>query len=111
MNQDAKYLRLTLHDNDFEFELSFVAKLLYDIFEFYDYPTEDDLSRLQRSIRTLIYQVYDISHLILEQNGTDWSFELPYPTLEFVNYLDIPNWDNYESVYIPMFDDAEIIVR
>ena len=30
--------------------------------------------------------------------------------LEFVNYLDIPDWDNYESIYIPMFE-GEILVR
>lgn len=33
------------------------------------------------------------------------------PTLEFVDYLDIPQWDNDESVYIPMFENAEIIRR
>jgi hypothetical protein len=35
------------------------------------------------------------------------------PTLEFVDYLDIPGWDDNQSVYIPMFkaDDAVIIIR
>ena len=33
------------------------------------------------------------------------------PTVEFVDYLDIPDWDNDESVYIPMFENAEIIRR
>lgn len=31
--------------------------------------------------------------------------------LEIVDYLDIPDWDNYESVYVPMFSDAEILIR
>lgn len=33
------------------------------------------------------------------------------PILEFVDYLDIPDWDDNESVYIPMFENAEIIRR
>lgn len=33
------------------------------------------------------------------------------PTLKFVDYLDIPDWDNGESIYIPMFENAEIITR
>lgn len=30
--------------------------------------------------------------------------------LEFVNFLDIPEWDNNESIYIPMFY-GDILVR
>ena len=33
------------------------------------------------------------------------------PTLEFIDYLNIPDWDNGGSIYIPMFEDAEIIIR
>ena len=35
------------------------------------------------------------------------------PTLEFVDYLDIPGWDDNQSVYIPMFktEDDVIIIR
>lgn len=33
------------------------------------------------------------------------------PVLEFVNYEDIPDWDDNSSVYIPMYDNAEILIR
>ena len=35
------------------------------------------------------------------------------PTLEFVDYIDIPNWDDNQSVYIPMFEveNDAIIIR
>ena len=33
------------------------------------------------------------------------------PTLKFVDYLDIPDWNNDEDVYIPMFENAENIRR
>jgi hypothetical protein len=34
---------------------------------------------------------------------------LPY--FEFINIVDIPDDDNNESIYIPMFSDGEILVR
>ena len=34
------------------------------------------------------------------------------PTPQIVDYLDIPDWDNNESIYVPLFDESnEIIYR
>ena len=31
--------------------------------------------------------------------------------LEIVDFTDIPKWDNYESMYIPLFKDGECIIK
>ena len=33
------------------------------------------------------------------------------PDLEIVDYLDIPDWDNSESAFIPLFNDGAVIYR
>ena len=31
--------------------------------------------------------------------------------LKIVDFTDIPNWDNYETMYIPLFENAENIIK
>ena len=112
MNINAKYLRVTIHDNDFTFPLEMISDLLYKTFQMEGrYPTEENFSVLKECIKHLWLGEYMASSLMRwgERNNIDINyFE---PRLEFVNYLDIPDWDNAESVYIPMFDDAEVLMR
>ena len=112
----AKYLRITMHDNDFWFSLTLVADMLYKIFNFEGrFPEEDELPLLKKYIQSLWFSLDNISDVMCwNKNSVSFKetaekhFE---PTLEFVDYLDIPEWDNDESVYIPMFEIGEIIRR
>ena len=116
MKQNATYLRVTIHDNDFTIPLEFVGELLNQLFYFYrKYPTEKDFPALKKMIKHIWYGVSNIEDMIgapeynfpnYQENKLEW-FE---PTLEFVDYLDIPDWDNNESIYIPMFD-GDVITR
>ena len=112
MNTNAKYLRVTIHDNDFHTSLEMISELLYETFQMEDrYPTEEDFPVLKECIKHLWFGEHMTSKLMRwgKRDTTDINyFE---PCLEFVDYLDIPDWDNAESVYIPMFDDAEILAR
>ena len=112
----AKYLRVTMHDNDFWRSLVLLADILYGIFnEEGRFPEEDELPILKKYIQSLWFSLHNL-HSIMCWNknlvGFTETMEKHFvPTLEFVDYLDIPDWDNDESVYIPMFENAEIIRR
>ena len=112
MNTNAKYLRVTIHDNDFCTSLAMISELLYETFQFEDrYPTEEDFPALKECIKHLFFGEHMVSKLM--RWGKCDTIDINYfePCLEFVDYLDIPDWDNDESIYIPMFDDAEILAR
>ena len=110
MDANAKYLRVTIHDNDFRISLQFVCDILYEIFWMTNYPTEEDFPKLKECIKHLWFGTNATVGLL--ESGcykTDIKYFSPY--LEFVDLLDIPDWDNGESAYIPMFDDAEVIYK
>lgn len=112
----AKYLRVTMHDNDFWYSLTLLADILYRIFiEEGRFPEEDELPLLKKYIQPLWFSIDNISSIMRWNKNSVGFSENPErifePTLEFVDYLDIPDWDNGESIYIPMFENAEIIRR
>lgn len=112
----AKYLHITMYDNDFINSLSLLADMLYTIFKNEErFPEEDELPLLEKYIRSLWFSLHNINH-IMSRNKTVVGFSETMekyfaPTLEFVDYLDIPNWDDNQSAYIPMFENGEIIIR
>lgn len=112
----AKYLRITMHDNDFSGSLELLADMLYEIFIGEGrFPEEDEFPLLEKYIQPLWFSLHNISH-IMRWNERSVGFKESAegyfkPTLEFVDYLNIPDWDNGESVYIPMFEGTEIIIR
>lgn len=100
---NAKYLQVTIHDNDFWCSLSHVGYLLQQIFEYEGkYPTEDDFPALKECIKHIWYGTYNIAN-ILRKREMYLEPETFNPQLKFVNYEDIPDSDNSESIFIPMF--------
>jgi hypothetical protein len=109
MNTNAKYLRVTIHDNDFTSSLKMISNLLYETFQYEGrYPTEEDFPVLKECIKHLWFGEHLASSLMRwgERDTVDINYFEPH--LEFVDFSDIPVWDNDESVYIPMFDNAEV---
>lgn len=112
----AKYLRITMHDNDFSYSLSLLADTLYKIFiEEGRFPEEDELPLLKKYAQPLWFSLDNLNAVMCwNKNSVEFKETIEEyfePTLEFVDYVDIPDWDNDESVYIPMFEGAEIIRR
>lgn len=112
----TKYLRVTIHDNDFWYSLSLLADMLYEIFIGEGrFPEEDELPLLKKYIQPLWFSLHNLDSIMSWNKnavGFKETIEKHFePTLEFVDYVDIPDWDNDESVYIPMFKNAEIIRR
>lgn len=90
--------------------------MLYDIFIFEGrFPEEDELPLLKKYIQPLWFSLHNLSSVMCwNKNSVGFKETIEKyfePILEFVDYVDIPDWDNDESVYIPMFKDAEIIRR
>lgn len=114
----AKYFHIGFHDNDFRSEFEYVAENLYVMFQMEDcYPTEDDFYALKYIISRMAYSFYLSTNLLrwrefeVTAEGEKHYLEYFTPSLDFVEFEDIPDWDNSESAYIPMFDDSVIIMR
>lgn len=66
-------------------------------------------------LKDMIHHIWYGTHNIMtslrcsKRCGTDIEYFNCH--LEFVDYLDIPDWDNWESIYIPMNFNGEIITR
>ena len=115
MKQDKKYLKITIFDNDFMDELEDAANVLHAAFYGYDkYPTEKDFPYLEKCIRNLMSNSYCI-HCFARGDedlpNTETNDKYFTPKLSIVKEFDIPEWENYECIYIPLFEDGDILKR
>lgn len=112
MEEKNLYLYISIRDNDFKFELEDVCRLLYEFFQFTDdYPeNEQDLKELKPIVQNLLYQRDQLKRY-KDKNYPNVPVSYFKPQMKFINSLDIPDWDNGESAYIPMFDDGEVTIR
>ena len=115
-NKSNLYLKLSIHDNDYWYIIERVSESLSEIFYFLDITPdilEDKLPQLKTYIQDMLYTTYAMCFLL---KGRDKGEELTLrdyfePDLEIVDYLDIPDWDNSESAFIPLFNDGAVIYR
>lgn len=108
---NAKYLRVTIHDNDFTNSLLLVGGLLKQVFKYEGkYPIEQDFDILKETIKHIWYGTRGIMNQLCFGKCILYGIDYFEPHLEFVDFEDIPDWDNSESIYIPMFD-GEILLR
>ena len=99
-----------MHDNDFWLSLDFIGEIIQKIFIFEGkYPTEEDLPVLELMVKHMWYGAQNIDTKISwGEYYKESQLDVFDPHLEFVNFEDIPDWDNGESIYIPMFDGQTI---
>ncbi len=102
----TKYLRITVHDNDFTTDLIDVAEILYKIFQNKGrYPKEDELDLLKEYVEHLWYAIHNIRSIMSRNEScvgfTHSDIGLFEHKLEFVYCQDIPDDDDYKSIYIP----------
>lgn len=106
---EANYLRLTIHDNDFWCTVRFVAELLNNMMAYCDMKiTKEDLPEIKEYINSLLYATCSFEHYALNREIP--SYDYFDPDLKIVNYLDIPEWENFECAYIPLFH-GEVLYR
>ncbi len=113
--ESAKYLRITMYDNDFTYSLLQLADILYEIFCTTRFPEDNDLPILKDYVQHLWFSLHNIDRRMeykICNNFKETHLKIFTPHLEFVDYLDIPDeWNNDVDVYIPMFENAEILRR
>ena len=105
------YLKLSIHDNDFRSDIEFVADTLYNIFYFFDTASDEivnNLPHLKVCVKEILYETHKIFNLL--GHGSPVSKDYFDPDLKVIDYLDIPEWDNGESAFIPLFE-GDIIYR
>lgn len=113
--KDAKYLKVTIHDNDFTSYYHVLGETLYNIFKGYGkYPDKEDLPKIKTYINYLWWTIDNLDGIYRWKNtSVDWK-ENPIKIfdvdLDIVEYTNIPDWDNAESIYIPLFDESNEIL-
>ena len=116
-NNNAKYLRMTIYDNDYWLSLMLVGELLYRIFQSEQkYPTEKHLPYLKEYIKNLLEstnRAYSLNRYGVEyiENCSSARPDYFLPTLSFADYSDIQINENSEVVYVPLFENGEILLR
>ena len=113
--KNAKYLKITIHDNDFTSYYHILGKTLYDIFKYNGkYPDKEDLPKIKNYIDNLWWTIDSLNGFYSwKDTSIKWS-ENPIKyfnvDLDIVEYTNIPDWDNAESIYIPLFDESNEIL-
>ena len=113
----SKYLLITIHDNDFTSYFMELGEILYHIFiSEGTFPTEEDIPELKELIKHLWYSVHNIDMLMrwkntsVEYKRMDKIYYF-YPDVKIIDHLDIPEWENGEKIYIPLFKYGEILLK
>ena len=114
-NKSNLYLKLSIHDNDYWYIIERVSESLSEFFYFLDITPnilKNKLLQLKIYIQDMLYTTYTMCFLLKGRDKDEELTSRDYfePDLEIVDYLDIPNWDNGENAFIPLFD-ADVIYR
>lgn len=112
-----KYLRITLHDNDFTSYYQILGETLLKVFQSEKtYPTEEDLSEMETFVSHLWYSIHNIKSLMRWKDTPipykESSMDCFYPDISIVDDSDIPDSENFEAIYVPMFDgDNRVLLK
>lgn len=112
----APYLVIRLGDNDFTSFAESVASVLMAMFYTYDYPKNDeDLEMLKEPIARMWASVSILNDVMKKIEDRKWpgtpnNFDSLFEymkerlSLKIVDFSELPTWDNYESICIPLFE-------
>ena len=112
----ATYLVVRIGDNDFTTFAEALAKALSAMFYLYDYPkTEADLELLKVPVARLWAALDIVNDVMKKVEDPKWpsepsNFESIFYymkgrlSLKIVDFSDLPDDDNHESICIPLFE-------
>lgn len=112
----ATYLVVRIGDNDFTTFAEALAKALSAMFYLYDYPkTEADLELLKVPVARLWAALDIVNDVMKKVEDPKWPSEpsnfdniFYYMkgriSLKIVDFADLPDDDNHESICIPLFE-------
>ena len=111
----APYLKVTIFDNDFYASQQLVGKVLQEIFLRDGYPTTESLPLLKDYVGQLWYAIHNIQHILDShaqfcRSEDETPLHVFQPELQIADYTEIPDWNNAEDIYIPLFEkNSEIL--
>jgi hypothetical protein len=112
----ANYLVIRLGDNDYTTFAESLANALSAMFYLYDYPkTEADLELLKEPVARLWAALDIVNDVMKKVEDPKWpntpdNFESIFYymksriSLKIVDFADLPDDDNHESICIPLFE-------
>lgn len=111
-----EYLMITMHDNDFSISLELLGETLLNIFSLHEYPNNQrDLDRIKEYVQYMIWGIHNISHAFLGKHSWTTPLSVFDCDLSIIDEHDIPEWDNAESIYVPLFEfegeEARVLLR
>ena len=102
-----KYLRITIHDNDFVRSIEIAANAIFSEYnKSYNDITEDSIPLLKESVRDIMGGIEKIKYGIHIDDG--WKFdeehwrEIFTPDITIIDEYEIDDWENGEVYYIPL---------
>lgn len=112
---EAPYLHISIGDNDFTTVSPALEKALGEMFYLNDFPGSGDLVKLREPIVALWVGAVMMNEAMEwddESRHNDYGklreYMLERLKLEIVKFEDIPDWDNYESIYVPLYGDGTV---
>lgn len=117
---NAPYLVIRIGDNDHTSFAESVAGALMAMFYSYAYPKNDeDLEMLKEPIARLWASVSILNDVMKKVEDHQWpatpndfthTFEYIKGrlSLRIIDFSELPSWDNYESICIPLFETEGI---
>lgn len=113
------YLCITLRDNDFTAYSYILGEYIQKIIYWYKNESSESLSdeqleKLRPYIARMWWSIHNMENVIYSNNTRETAYDVFERNLELsvVDYTDIPEWDNYENIYIPLFDnELEVLCR
>lgn len=87
-NEHAKYLQITMHDNDYSVSLKIIGNRFNDLLEHhYEYHTEEDFSKISSYIQNLWYSVHGIDYVLKHKTEPKESLSNFNPTFQSYSRL------------------------
>ncbi len=111
---EVKYLKITIHDNDFTSFIEELGEVIMNMFKWnvWKPKTDEDLEKLKPAIA----HVWTGLEMICQAAGTHpdsniYNYIMEHLDLSIVEFENIPHsGDNYEDLYIPLFEYGEVFV-
>lgn len=112
---EAKYLKITIHDNDFMSYAGYLADAIQGMFHFYNWipKNDEDLEKLKPAIAHIWYGMAMIGWVARTQQETQdfYKYLIKYLELSIVEFHEVTEeGTDYEYLFIPLDSSNEYII-
>lgn len=113
------YLCITLGDNDFTSYFGVLGESLQRIIcwyknEFSESLSDEQLEKLRPYVARIWWSTHNMQTALYSSDIQETAYDVFERNLELsvVDYADIPEWNDCEDIYIPLFDnELEVLCR